>query len=42
VHLFDEIIGVRGHAVETRWPVTARGRDSNRELDRAPSGPRAV
>ena len=42
VHLFDEIIGVRGHAVETRWPVTACGRDSNRELDRAPSGPRAV
>ncbi len=42
VHLFDEIIGVRGHAVETRWPVAARGRDSNRELDRAPSGPRAV
>jgi hypothetical protein len=26
VHLFDEIIGVRGHAVETRWAVEARGR----------------
>lgn len=26
VHLFDEIIGVRGSSVETRWPVTARGR----------------
>lgn len=42
VHLFDEVFGVRGHAVETRWEVAARGRDSNRELDRAPSGPRAV
>lgn len=42
VHLFDEVIGVRGHAVETRWDVAARGRDSNRELDRAPNGPRAV
>ena len=35
-------MGVRGHAVETRWDVAARGRDSNRELDRAPNGPRAV
>lgn len=26
VHLFDEIIGVRGTSVETRWPVAARGR----------------
>lgn len=26
VHLFDEIVGARGHAVETRWPVAARGR----------------
>jgi D-serine deaminase-like pyridoxal phosphate-dependent protein len=26
VHLFDEIIGVRGDQVETRWPVEARGR----------------
>lgn len=26
VHLFDEIIGVRGNSVETRWPVAARGR----------------
>lgn len=42
VHLFDEIIGVRGHAVETVWPVAARGRGSNRELDMAPSRPRAV
>jgi D-serine deaminase-like pyridoxal phosphate-dependent protein len=42
VHLFDEIIGVRGHAVETRWPVAARGRASNRELDTVPQGPRAV
>lgn len=42
VHLFDEIIGVRGHAVETRWPVAARGRASNLELDRVPAGPRAV
>ena len=28
VHLFDEIIGVRGTSVETRWPVAARGRGS--------------
>lgn len=42
VHLFDEIFGVRGHAVETRWPVAARGRHSNLELERAPIGPRAV
>lgn len=26
VHLFDEIIGVRGEAIEARWPVAARGR----------------
>lgn len=37
VHLFDEIIGVRGHAVETRWPVTARGRGP--ALDYATEGP---
>lgn len=42
VHLFDEIFGVRGHAVETRWPVAARGRASNLEIERAPAGPRAV
>ena len=42
VHLFDEIIGVRGHAVDTRWPVAARGRASNRELETLPQGPRAV
>lgn len=42
VHLFDEIIGVRGHAVETRWPVAARGRESNQDFDIAPSKPRAV
>jgi len=42
VHLFDEIFGVRGHSVETRWPVEARGRASNRELERAPVGPRAM
>jgi D-serine deaminase-like pyridoxal phosphate-dependent protein len=42
VHLFDEIIGVRGHAVETRWPVAARGRASNLDFEAAPSGPRAV
>jgi D-serine deaminase-like pyridoxal phosphate-dependent protein len=33
VHLFDEIIGVRGDAVETRWAVAARGRGSNQNLD---------
>ena len=42
VHLFDEIFGVRGHAVESRWPVEARGRASNLEIERAPLGPRAV
>jgi D-serine deaminase-like pyridoxal phosphate-dependent protein len=43
VHLFDEIIGVRGHAVETRWPVTARGRGpALGELADGPSRPRAV
>ncbi len=42
VHLFDEVFGVRGEAVETRWPVAARGRASNRELETAPNRPRAV
>lgn len=42
VHLFDEVFGVRGHAVETRWPVAARGRASNLELETAPNRPRAV
>jgi len=43
VHAFDEIIGVRGHAVETRWPVAARGRGSSFEIvDAGPSRPRAV
>ncbi|WP_396200687.1 alanine racemase [Gemmatimonas sp.] len=43
VHLFDEIIGVRGHAVETRWPVEARGRGpALDELAEGPSRPRAV
>jgi D-serine deaminase-like pyridoxal phosphate-dependent protein len=42
VHLFDEIFGVRGHAVETRWPVAARGLGSNLDLEAAPSRPRAV
>jgi len=43
VHLFDEIIGVRGHAVETRWPVAARGRGPAFEYaDHTPSRPRAV
>ncbi len=37
VHLFDELVGVRGHAVETRWPVTARGRGP--AYDVAPDGP---
>ena len=37
VHLFDEIVGVRGHAVETRWPVAARGRGP--AYDTAPEGP---
>jgi D-serine deaminase-like pyridoxal phosphate-dependent protein len=41
VHLFDEIIGVRGTSVETRWPVTARGRGSEGEIGGGhPSGPR--
>jgi D-serine deaminase-like pyridoxal phosphate-dependent protein len=43
VHLFDEIIGVRGHAVETRWPVAARGRGPAFEaMDVGPQRPRAV
>ncbi len=43
VHLFDEIIGVRGHAVETQWPVAARGRGpAYEEVDKGPSRPRAV
>lgn len=43
VHLFDEIIGVRGHAVETRWPVAARGRGSSYDVvDIGPARPRAV
>jgi D-serine deaminase-like pyridoxal phosphate-dependent protein len=43
VHLFDEIIGVRGHAVETRWPVIARGRGPAFEFaDQRPPRPRAV
>ncbi len=43
VHLFDEIIGVRGHAVETRWPVQARGRGpAIDELAEGPSRPRAM
>ncbi len=43
VHLFDEIVGVRGHAVETRWPVAARGRGPAYDTAPAgPSGPRAV
>jgi D-serine deaminase-like pyridoxal phosphate-dependent protein len=43
VHNFDEIIGVRGHAVETRWPVAARGRGPAFELvDEGPPRPRAV
>ena len=42
VHLFDEIVGVRGHAVETRWPVVARGRHPVAVEPPAWQGPRAV
>jgi len=43
VHLFDEIVGVRGQAVETRWPVEARGRGASfEEPTPAQRGPRAV
>ena len=43
VHLFDEIVGVRGQAVETRWPVEARGRGTTfDEPAPAQRGPRAV
>ena len=31
VHLNDEVHGVRGDVVETRWPVSARGRAPERE-----------
>jgi D-serine deaminase-like pyridoxal phosphate-dependent protein len=26
VHLFDELVGIRGDRIEKRWPVAARGR----------------
>ena len=43
VHLFDELVGVRGHAVETRWPVAARGRGPAYDATAdGPSRPRAV
>jgi len=43
VHLFDEIVGVRGHAVETVWDVAARGRGPALDiLPERPSRPRAV
>ncbi|MCA0377159.1 MAG: alanine racemase [Gemmatimonadetes bacterium] len=43
VHLFDEVFGVRGHAVETRWAVEARGRESNKWYEPVlHEGPRAV
>jgi D-serine deaminase-like pyridoxal phosphate-dependent protein len=43
VHLFDEIIGVRGDAVETQWPVAARGRGpAYVAMDNGPPRPRAV
>ena len=43
VHLFDEIVGVRGDAVETTWPVAARGRGPALDLgSERPSRPRAV
>jgi D-serine deaminase-like pyridoxal phosphate-dependent protein len=32
VHLNDTIYGVRDEVVETHWPVTARGRDSDRPV----------
>jgi D-serine deaminase-like pyridoxal phosphate-dependent protein len=31
VHLNDSILGVRGDVVESRWPVSARGREATRE-----------
>ncbi len=41
VHLFDEIIGVRGSSVETRWPVAARGRGPVAgTVAERPTGPR--
>ena len=41
VHLFDEIIGVRGSSVETRWPVAARGRGTGRDTSATfPTRPR--
>ena len=41
VHLFDEIIGVRGNSVETRWPVAARGRGTGQNLTASlPTRPR--
>jgi D-serine deaminase-like pyridoxal phosphate-dependent protein len=40
VHLFDEIVGVRGQSVETRWPVAARGRGPITEVASGPMRPR--
>ena len=43
VHLFDEVVGVRGEVVESRWPVAARGRGTVfEEADFLPPRPRAV
>ncbi len=43
VHLFDEILGVRGHVVETRWPVAARGRGPALQSDElGPQRPRVM
>ncbi|MGV3707200.1 MAG: alanine racemase [Gemmatimonas sp.] len=40
VHLFDEIVGVRGQSVETRWPVAARGRGATADVVPGPMRPR--
>ncbi len=45
VHLFDEIVGVRGETVETRWPVAARGRGGAGDIinhNHTPQRPRVV
>jgi D-serine deaminase-like pyridoxal phosphate-dependent protein len=43
VHLFDEIIGVRGEMAESTWPIAARGRGAAfEEVEFVHPGPRAV
>ena len=43
MHLYNEVVGVRGDAVETSWQVSARGRSALSIADeRLPARPRAM